>query len=344
MSEPGWRPLLPKPTANAHAMCPLAETPQAGGALLKRAARATRSRGVCGYFFAHFGAAFVAVYILLNLLLGYLFALRNLQPAWAMWISVTVLGAASLAQLALLKVGPPQRWRRGEGGARTPTGRFTESYPPPPFPPPPQLVDPGVVPPRRERDAMASAADRGELRVGAAGLCRDEWGQWMRPVGSEKALAALVAAAEAEGVARPESGPTSSAAAAERRGAGSPTAAAPAASREGGEGVAAGEGGAAESGPWRRPHATPDGEGTPSPSSAADPAAPAAPASASAPAPPPPSPSSPYPDPSLEYERFCRTCSLWRPPRASHCATCGYCMERFDHQLRAGTAPRVMGE
>ena len=29
--------------------------------------------------------------------------------------------------------------------------------------------------------------------------------------------------------------------------------------------------------------------------------------------------------------RWCKTCKLWRPPRASHCGACGYCMYRFDH-------------
>ena len=29
--------------------------------------------------------------------------------------------------------------------------------------------------------------------------------------------------------------------------------------------------------------------------------------------------------------RWCDTCSLWRPPRASHCSLCGRCYERFDH-------------
>lgn len=26
------------------------------------------------------------------------------------------------------------------------------------------------------------------------------------------------------------------------------------------------------------------------------------------------------------WVKYCRTCHVWRPPRASHCAVCGYCM------------------
>ena len=26
------------------------------------------------------------------------------------------------------------------------------------------------------------------------------------------------------------------------------------------------------------------------------------------------------------WVKYCRTCHVWRPPRASHCAICGYCM------------------
>jgi len=30
----------------------------------------------------------------------------------------------------------------------------------------------------------------------------------------------------------------------------------------------------------------------------------------------------------LGFERYCTTCNIWRPPRASHCSKCGYCIVR----------------
>jgi palmitoyltransferase ZDHHC9/14/18 len=33
----------------------------------------------------------------------------------------------------------------------------------------------------------------------------------------------------------------------------------------------------------------------------------------------------------LVKQRFCQTCNIWRPPRASHCNDCNHCVENFDH-------------
>ena len=39
----------------------------------------------------------------------------------------------------------------------------------------------------------------------------------------------------------------------------------------------------------------------------------------------------PGPDGKDVVLKWCRTCRLWRPPRASHCHECGRCFHRFDH-------------
>jgi len=41
-------------------------------------------------------------------------------------------------------------------------------------------------------------------------------------------------------------------------------------------------------------------------------------------------------------EKFCSTCSLWRPPRATHCSTCGVCVREFDHHC--GVIGNCVGE
>lgn len=59
----------------------------------------------------------------------------------------------------------------------------------------------------------------------------------------------------------------------------------------------------------------------------------------------------------MDPERYCVTCNIWRPPRASHCSICGFCFEvRCPHPssrllqhppapggLSAGAPPCVLG-
>jgi hypothetical protein len=40
--------------------------------------------------------------------------------------------------------------------------------------------------------------------------------------------------------------------------------------------------------------------------------------------------------------RYCSTCNIWRPPRASHCTTCGFCFQRFDHHCAVGLLSLIM--
>ncbi len=36
---------------------------------------------------------------------------------------------------------------------------------------------------------------------------------------------------------------------------------------------------------------------------------------------------------SIYTYRWCETCYIWRPPRASHCSTCDNCVKGFDQYV-----------
>ena len=38
--------------------------------------------------------------------------------------------------------------------------------------------------------------------------------------------------------------------------------------------------------------------------------------------------------PKIYQRRFCRTCLIWRPKKASHCAICNHCVKEFDHHCK----------
>ena len=43
--------------------------------------------------------------------------------------------------------------------------------------------------------------------------------------------------------------------------------------------------------------------------------------------------------PGQDPQRYCSTCHIWRPPRASHCSECGYCMVCFQLALTTCKQP-----